>query len=355
MEARTQRRRAELGERAAVRIGGVAVDPSDDRPVGPPPRARSLPVRGGGFDRVGGSRLTPLGALLVVAVVMGGASPPRSNDHQVAVIIWAGLLALSVLGIVVPLVLVRRVRLEATSPRDATVGEEVAVDVRLSGRVAGLEVRALDPTGPWHRATAPAHGKVLHLADQRGLFQLLRVEVRVTAPLGVLAAHRVHTIALPFAVEVAPRALAVSWLPAAAPVEGGEGRHAVVTQTGDLVRSVRPYVSGDPAHLVHWPSSARLGALVVRELEPPAPLGQAVVLDLSGLGAETERAASYALGACRAVLAAGGELVLCTSEATGPTTGRVRTPLDAGRRLARAVPGPPASPPQGWPVVEIGS
>jgi len=183
----------------------------------------------------------------------------------------------------------------------------------------------------------------------------VRLEVRVTAPLGVLAAHRVHEVWLPHAVEVAPRPLAVTWQAAPAPVDGGSHPVAHPALAGDLVRSVRPYTSGDPAHLVHWPSSARLGALVVRELEPPRPVGQAVVLDLRGLGSEAERAASYALGAARAVLAAGGELVLATCEAAGPVVGAVRSPLDAGRRLARAVPGPPGEPPAGWPVVEIGA
>lgn len=316
---------------------------------------RSVPALGGGFDRVGGGRLTPVGAVLVAAIVAGALSPPTSTDHQVVVLIWAALVGVFVIGVVVPLVLVRRVKVEATSPRDATVGEEVPVDVRLRGRVAGLEVRALDPTGPWHRAASPGAGKVLHLADARGVFGLLRVEARVTAPLGVLAAHRVHTIALPRSIEVAPVPIAVTWLPAPAPIEGGNATTTVAAQTGDLVRSVRPYVSGDPAHLVHWPSSARLGQLVVRELEPPTPLGQAVVVDLRDLGRDAERAASYGFGACRAVLAAGGELVLCTAEPSGPVTGRVRTPLDAGRRLARAVPGAPGLPPEGWAVVEIGS
>ena len=100
---------------------------------------------------------------------------------------------------------------------------------------------------------------------------------------------------------------------------------------------------------------ARTGTLVVRELEPPSPVGQALVVDLRNLGAERERAASYALGAALAVLAAGGELVLCTAEPGGPVTGRVRAPVDAGRRLARAVEGQPGVPPGGWPVVEIGA
>ena len=146
----------------------------------------------------------------------------------------------------------------------------------------------------------------------------------------------------------------MSWLPAPAPVEGALFDSTLPTFTGDLVGSVRPYVSGDPPHLVHWPSSARLGELVVRELEPPMPVGQAVVLDLRDLGPDTEQAASYALGACRAVLGSGGHLVLATCETSGPVVGPVRTVLDAGRRLARAVPGAPGVAPEGWPVVEIG-
>jgi uncharacterized protein (DUF58 family) len=120
------------------------------------------------------------------------------------------------------------------------------------------------------------------------------------------------------------------------------------------VRSVRPYAAGDPAHLVHWPSTARTGTLVVRELEPPAPVGQAIVIDLRDLGRDRERAAAYAMGAAWAVLSAGGALVLCTAEAGGPVSALVRSHLDAGRRLARAVEGEPGTPPNGWPVVEIG-
>ncbi|MGN6692919.1 MAG: DUF58 domain-containing protein, partial [Aquihabitans sp.] len=193
-----------------------------------------------------------------------------------------------------------------------------------------------------------------HVADRRGVFRAVRFEVRTSAPLGILSARRVLEAQIGHAVEVAPKPLAVDWVPAPAPIEGGVDDVALAALGGDLVRSVRPYVSGDPAHLVHWPSTARTGALVVRELEPPAPTGQALVVDLRDLGADRERAASYALGAARAVLAAGGELILCTAEASGPVTARVGTSLEAGRRLARAVAGEPGAAPEGWPVVEIG-
>lgn len=294
-----------------------------------------------------------MGAVVLAAVVAGAAAPPQSADRQVMIVVWLGLLGVLVVGVVWPLVAVRRTSMAVTSPRDATVGQRVPLIVTISGARQGCEVRALDPTGPWHRGV-DGEGELMHLADRRGLFPTVRVEVRVTAPLGILAAHRVHSIDLPVAVEVAPRALAISWFPAPAPVAGGAQHATIGAPAGDLVRSVRPYEQGDPARLVHWASTARTGALVVREMEPPVPVGQAIVVDLRGLGAEAERAAAYALGAAQSVLAAGGELVLATREASGPVTAAVRTPLDAGRRLARAVSGEPGTPPEGWPMVEIG-
>ncbi len=323
--------------------------------MSPRPRSWRRGGRSDLFDRVGGTRLTGLGWGLLVVSGFVLSSPPPSADAETTAVLVGAALALVVIGLVVPVVLVRRITVEVRSPRDASVGDRVLLDVVLHGRVGRVAVRALDPTGPWVRTSSPGVGQVEHLADRRGLFQAVRVEVRVTAPLGVAAARRVHLVDLPYAVEVAPRPLAVTWHPAPAPVEAGPHPVARPALAGDLVRSVRPYVAGDPPHLVHWPTSARTGSLVVRELEPPRPVGQAVVVDLRGLGLDTERAASYGLGAARAVLASGGELVLATCEAAGPVVGRVSNPVDAGRRLARAVPGPPGVPPPGWPVVEIGA
>ena len=319
------------------------------------PRSARRRGRGDRFDRVGGTRPTGLGWGLVIVTAFIVYSPVASSDPESAAVLVSAAVGILLICAVVPVAMVRRVRVDVRSPRDVTVGDTVLLDVDLQGGVGRLSIRVLDPTGPWAHAESPGTGQVEHLADRRGLFQHVRVEVRVTAPLGVMSARRVHEITLPYAVEVAPKPLAVTWHPAPAPVDAGPHPVARPALAGDLVRSVRPYVAGDPPHLVHWPTSARTGSLVVKELEPPSPVGQAVVVDLTGLGADGERAASYGLGAARAVLASGGELVLATCEPGGPVVARVTNPLDAGRRLARAVPGPPGAPPPGWPVVEIGA
>jgi uncharacterized protein (DUF58 family) len=119
---------------------------------------------------------------------------------------------------------------------------------------------------------------------------------------------------------------------------------------GEVARSVRPYVPGDPARMVHWPTSLRAGSLVVRELEPPAQLGLAMVVRITAPGPEAEGAAGNAMGLGLSVLAGGGLLVLATCEDRGPVVGPVTSRRELGRRLAAAVPGEPAAPPRGWPV-----
>lgn len=327
-----------------------------DRGGGDPDRS-SKPE--GGYDRVGTNRFTTLGTVLLAALVLAVSGPLSTGTAKVAGpafgVVWVALAAALVVGLLSPLVLSRRLTVTVSSPRDVVVGETLDLTVTLQGLKAEIEMRALDPTGPWRRVRTGAPVLLPHLADRRGLFPQVRLETRVTAPLGMLAAQRVHDVDLPWAVEVAPRPLQVAWSPAPSAADGDAHPASLAAPAGDLVRSVRPYVVGDPRHLVHWPSTARTGALVVRELDAPSPVRQAVILDLTDLGDETERAASYALGACLAVLTAGGQLVLATHEdEAGPVVGLVRHPVDAGRRVARAVPGAPGPPPAGWPIVEIG-
>ena len=112
---------------------------------------------------------------------------------------------------------------------------------------------------------------------------------------------------------------------------------------GESVRTVRPYVPGDPARLVHWPTSARRGELVVKEQEPPPAQGIALIVDLRGI--DPEGAASEAAGIGQATLAAGGVVWLGTCEPDGPRRrpgGRrpharpAARPSDTRRATARA-------------------
>lgn len=302
-------------------------------------------------------RLTGTGLTMLVLtgstlpLVLGGSGGMGS---AAAILVVLSLAVTVIVGVAWPTIAVRRCRVEARTGPDGTVGQATPLTVTTTGDVADLEARVLDPEGPWFRPVDGVAVDVDHVAERRGLFDHVRVEVRTAAPLGLFSARRVHLVAMPSPIAVAPVPLAVDWRPGPAPLDGRVQAAARTVPSGDLVRSVRPYATGDPARLVHWPSTARTGALVVRELEPPSPLGQVVVLDLTGLGDRAEEAAAYALGACLAVLDAGGTLVLCTHEASGPVAAETPSRLAARRRIAAALPGRPGAAPEGWPLVEIG-
>jgi uncharacterized protein (DUF58 family) len=192
---------------------------------------------------------------------------------------------------------------------------------------------------------------VPHLATRRGVFDHVRVQIRTSAPLGVFIRTRQARVVLPEPITIAPWPHAAHAHPG--PIPERAERPAEYSATGaglEVVRAVRPYVPGDAARLVHWPTSARRGELVVREHDPPANVGLALVVDLSGPQDWAEDAASLAAGLGRSVLGHGGMLLLCTREAGGPVCETVPDARSLGHRLARALGGPPADAPNGWPV-----
>lgn len=304
----------------------------------------------GGPTRI---RVTPIGAVVLI-VVLAVATRPPEGDPRLAGIMWSVVLGVLLVGVVWPLVEVSRIGVDARAPADLMVGDEATVDITVRGRAGRLEVRALDPTSAWFRCRVPSSGQLPHVADRRGVYGFLRIQLRSSGLLGVMQAERELWLPLAQAVHVAPRPVPVRWVPQMLSLAAHDLFAAgSPIASGDVARSVRPYVAGDPAHLVHWPSSARTGGLVVREMEPPVTTGQAVVVDLRVPGDRpelAEAAAARASGLVRAVLASGGRVLLATNEAEGPVVELVGNTLDGGRRLARAIPGEPPAVPAGWPV-----
>jgi uncharacterized protein (DUF58 family) len=110
----------------------------------------------------------------------------------------------------------------------------------------------------------------------------------------------------------------------------------------DTFKGIKVYAPGDPIRIVHWPATARWGELMVKEMEAPTAAELDIVVDLRGGPEETEKAASVAAGLARAGLLSGVTVFLLTAEGAGPRIGAVSTPVEVGRRLARAVAdGPP--------------
>jgi len=315
------------------------------RPAGRGPGAA---LRGNASAHQGPGDLT-LTSIVLFTLGAYGVAAGAATGQEAVVAVGVFAFTLFVIGIVWPILALARVDVSAIAPTDATVGDAVELRVTITGRASRLDIRALDPPGVWSRTSAPASGRLAHTAARRGVFRSVRVQLRTSVPLGVFVRTRTVRVRLDAPILVAPRpSVATARLQPIPDERLATGSPMLVRGSGDTVRAVRPYAPGDPARLVHWPTSARRGEIVVREHEPPPALGVALVVDLRGTVPEV--AASTAAGIGTATLAAGGVVWLGTFEDGEPVGEMVADARALGRRLARAAVGPPPTAPDHWPT-----
>ena len=149
-------------------------------------------------------------------------------------------------------------------------------------------------------------------ARRRGLVTVGPLRMAVEDPFG-LAVRRVtllapSTLVVHPVVEAVhlpePAGVSTASRPASAPVAGGE------------FHGLRPYEAGDDVRLIHWPTSARLDALVVRQDEMPRVRRTVVALDVrvgAHRGATFEAAVSAAASVVVAACAGDDTARLVTS------------------------------------------
>ena len=201
-------------------------------------------------------------------------------------------------GGVIPLSIVRGLRVERRAPPEAFAGDQVPVDLVVENRGRGnrLSLVLRDP----HIAPVtvlvsaiPAGERVtvrtVRVAARRGIVEGSEVRVASTAPFGVAEARR--TISAHGRTVIFPRVVPLDPLPFLA---GWTGRTidygpSARRGSGQEVLGVREYRYGDSIRNVHWPSTARRGALVVREMEVERPSGLVILVDnwSDGGGEET--------------------------------------------------------------------
>lgn len=293
-------------------------------------------------------------ALLILALGGGLLGIGRTTGSGWVMVVLAALLAILVVGFVTPLLGLLRLRLQLAVPADATVGHPLVLDLDASGTSLPVRVRVPTFDDSERRVEPPVRGGIRVAARRRGVVDRLAVTVRCGAPLGLVTWRRVITVKLQRPLEVGPAPLDAPPPPPATAVLAGEASTAN-RLGGDVVRTVREYQPGDPARHVHWPATARHGTLMVRELEEPDAPALAIVVDLTpppthafqwrGFDDEIEDTARRAAGMALAALREGRRVHLLTAEEGGGRAGPVATPIELGRRLARAVPGPPADGP----------
>jgi uncharacterized protein (DUF58 family) len=192
------------------------------------------------------------------------------------------------------------------------VGHYVLINRRRIGTAWSVQAEELD--GAVGRGTIPrcpagtsAPGPATWTFPTRGVNRLDRVRLHSLFPFGLLRRHR--DLSLPAEVLAWPGASAGN-----VPVHGGgSGAESTAatgrSDSGDFA-GLRPYVPGDPARRVHWPTSARVGfpMVIVRAGEG----SEHVVVEVPGRlsGEDREEAIRRAASRADHHLALGGAVGL---------------------------------------------
>lgn len=159
-----------------------------------------------------------------------------------------------------------------------------------------------DGNGPCAAVSPLATGETVDVSyllptTRRGLVPVGPLRVRVQDPFGLAA--RTLAILGPTTLTVQPRVdrLVLPAEPSSPAVAGLAHRVGLSPFPTHDFHALKPYEEGDDLRLVHWPTSARLDTLVVRQDEAPQVRQTVVALDLRRSvhdAATTERAVSAA-------------------------------------------------------------
>lgn len=205
-------------------------------------------------------------------------------------VLAAMLLGVVVAGVVLPVRATRGVQAQRRAPLRLHQGEETLVDVIVQGgrrTRRGLVVRdrLLEPVDLWVGSVRPGERveiTTLRVARRRGEVFEPTISVRSSAPFGVAERRRTttveggRTLVLPVVETLGP-------LPFVRPAPTTEvAMHTAPRRgSGPEYLGIREYRPGDSMRHVHWASTARTGAMMVREFEQEQTRRLAIVVDAS--------------------------------------------------------------------------
>ena len=179
-------------------------------------------------------------------------------------------------------------------PDTATEGDRVVLDVEVARPtrilLGSIEARATLGRLGVRSCRLRGHGRVVRGAIDlgklgRGVYAVDHVDVVVGDLLG-FASVRPHAGFEPRSLIVRPQLVEVDGLFCDAGRVGGDGRRLLLRRAAGFdFHSVREYEQGESLRRVHWPTSARRGQLMVKELEETSYDGVVVLLDCDPAGA----------------------------------------------------------------------
>ena len=280
--------------------------------VSQPGRAARWPVR---------VMLTPAGAG-VFALLFPGLLIATLARHRLLMVIGVGAGLLLTAELLQAALTLRRVSATVRSPELASAGEPVELLATVDGgslatSFVSICALRLGEHGEWRGATLPAVGPIA-TGFERSVVDRVDLAVRATTSFGLVDAVRTCPIELDPPIVVAPAPVATPIPPH--PVAGSSAPSAGGADDAGL----RRYRPGDLRRNVHWPSVARTGILLVRDLE--APTERSSVVDLS-VRVDDPAAVDVALGRARSTgeaLLAAGHGIRLWADPSPPASGDAR-------------------------------
>ncbi len=204
-------------------------------------------------------------------------------------IVFGGLLSFLVLSFALSRPLLRNVEVERETPESVHRGQEALITVKVTNNKRfwpALSVRVEHDGGQalGHILRIPAQSAAyLHIAhrfDKRGIAPMPAVRLVTAFPFGLVERAAVRDIERE--VVVFPRVGPVNVAVAHRDDNSGHTPQRALTDGTDFF-SLREYVPGDDTRHIAWRSSARVGSLVVRELEVESARTVLIVLDTRAL------------------------------------------------------------------------
>ena len=161
-------------------------------------------------------------------------------------------------------------------------GDDLAVEIRARHRrrLLGGAILLRQHLGPLEQTARMQRSRtVIVFADlPRGRHRLAPLDVVLTDPLGL--ARIEQQVDEASSILIRPRIpVLTSIFSAHGAREAGAARSLLRRPTGFEIHAVRDYAPGEPLRAVHWPSTARRGRLMVKELDDAPRDDLAIVLD----------------------------------------------------------------------------
>jgi uncharacterized protein (DUF58 family) len=203
-------------------------------------------------------------------------------------VLCALLLGTLASGLILPGRMLRGIEVERRAPGEVVQGEEAFVDLIVTNTARGIRLGlALDdphvaPASLYLTKVSPGERVELvtvRPARRRGVQEDSIVTLRSAAPFGVAERRRTlpvagSTIVLPAVIPLGPLAFLTT-----ASDPSRHSRSDPHRGSGPEYLGIREYRPGDSARHVHWPSTARTGTVMVRELEEERSQRLTIVVD----------------------------------------------------------------------------